>query len=60
MVSTVLHVLYILPDVPDAREMAKNWIFVIEAAKSEDVPKRGIVTFVRRNAQTIVAVLFSM
>lgn len=60
MVSTVLHVLYILPDVPDARGMAKNWIFVIEAAKSEDVPERGIVTFVRRNAQTIVAVLFSM
>lgn len=60
MVSTVLHVLYILPDVPDARGMAKNWIFVIEAAKSEDVPERGIVTFVRRNAQTIGAVLFSM
>lgn len=60
MVSTVLHVLYILPDVPDARGIAKNWIFVIEAAKSEDVPERGIVTFVRRNAQTIGAVLFSM
>lgn len=60
MVSTVLHVLYILSDVPDARGMAKNWIFVIEAAKSENVPERGIVTFVRRNAQTIGAVLFSM
>ncbi|MGM9775795.1 MAG: hypothetical protein ACI3ZG_03350 [Candidatus Coprenecus sp.] len=60
MVSTVLHVLYILPDVPDARGMAKNWIFVIEAAKSEDVPEIGIVTFVLRNAQTIGAVLFSM
>ena len=60
MVSTVLHVLYILPDVPDARGMAKNWIFVIEAAKSENVLERGIVTFVRRNAQTIGAVLFSM
>lgn len=54
------HVLYILPDVPDVRGMAKNWIFVIEAAKSEDVPERGIVTFVRRNAQTIGTVLFSM
>lgn len=60
MVSTVLHVLYILPDVPDARGMAKNWISVTAAAKSEDVPERGIVTFARRSAQTIRAVLFSM